>query len=594
MSFGFALVDAGDSTFLSGYLREDLDVFSLKLSENEGDFAVLELLVKNAGGGLLAAGAKQWLWFSHSDGATITPLFFGRVIGVPADMGDELYTLRYQARPADYETRKLAAAAALKVLPHYDPVWINADRRDDPDAVLEGRAAVWQVDRVTHAVRAVAVDAGPDGVVDVSGGHFYDSLGTSIGQPPLRRVRCEASVAWDQVARGDIDITAKVIAAFQAGGSDPSLNGYVESYTGGGLMKDWPQEGDRIGGVWEFGVCDIVRHDGWRLPADYKQVVLTNADIAKFPLWKMKPSVTIRHDISRRRTETIAFSIEADAQGVLADAGDAEEYVLPLASGDVALPIDAGGALPIGDARRRSYFLTDRGRQSLEALIELCRARMIAAARSVSVSFDVPFETGMALTTAKNVTLTDARLPGGTATGKVTALLLSADGDSGVMVAQVTIGCMTGKGGTVTPSAGTADYVDTAYVASGWQTFSGLTIMSAAGGITYSDYNSTAIADDGFDLIGLDADAAVEDVFVINGVTIQKKVLSGFDKDYGGWGGESKSRFDDLQAAVEAVEDVLTEVDLTLVPVEKGPFQTDFTVTCSALKLPKTIDLEAV
>jgi hypothetical protein len=50
-------------------------------------------------------------------------------------------TLNFIARPADYDAQKLALAETLKVAPWWDPMWIRADSRDDPDTVLEARTA---------------------------------------------------------------------------------------------------------------------------------------------------------------------------------------------------------------------------------------------------------------------------------------------------------------------------------------------------------------------------------------------------------------------------------------------------------------------
>jgi hypothetical protein len=591
--FYFAWVGATDTAFVSGFEREDEEIFEGRLSALEGDFATLDIVVINPDVGLLSSGRQLWAWLAYeSDSLDVTPLFFGRLIGIPQNLQERLITLRFVARPADYEAAKAAAAEPLKILPYYDPVWITPEGRDDPDTVLEGRAARWHIDPVTHVVTASDIASGEDGTIDLADDYYADTLSIALEQTPLRRVRCESSVSWDQAASGSIDISAKVLQAFQAAGTAAN-QAFISSYTGGGLMADWPKVGESIGNVWEFGDCDITRYDGWRLPADYKQVVLQNSDIGNFPLWRMLATVRVKYDVSRRRTETVTFDIEADTQAIMTDPGESEQLILNLSSADVAAPIDPGEAMPIGDVRRRSYFLTDRGRKSIEALIAMARARMLARARAVKISFETGWDNGLLLSLRKNLRIENEHIPGGEATGKIVAYALVMNGDSGELTATVTIGCMIGKGATVSDEAGTGDYVDEDYAEDGWQTTTGGLVMPDSGDVTYADYSATPIVDDGLDLIGIDATTAVQAISVINGETIQKKVLSGFDVDYGPWFGESQSRFEDLREAVEAIEAIYTQVDLTLFPIESGPFQTDFALDCSNLMIAKTIDLEA-
>ena len=593
--FYFAWVDPADTTWSAAFERYDENVFAFRLAEAEGDLATLEIVIKNPRAGILAAARKQWAWFSHTDGVTVTPLFFGRAIGVPDDLAGDQLKLKLIARPADFETRKQTAAAALKVSPWWDPVWISPDRRDDPDAVLEGRAALWHVDRISHAVTAVSIDAGPDGTVDLGGDVHAGTVAIALGEPPLKRIRCEASVYWEQAGEGEIDITQKLIAAFEAASPKETGVGWIASYTGGGLMADWPQEGGRIGGVWDYGACDVTRYDGWRLPADYTQVVIYGADAIDLPLWKIVPVLKVRYDISRRRTETVTFEIEADTQDILAEAGDQEEETLTVSSSDIAQPIDAGGALPIGTARRDSYFLTDRGRASIETLIAICRARLIARARCVQATFQTSFANVLSLSLRKNVKIDDAHLPGGTITGKVTAIDIVLDGDAGDLTASVTLAAMAGQGNSVSATAGAGDYVDVAYVETGYQTTTGGVVMPISGEITYDDYSGTPIVDDGLDLIGIDADAAVVDCYVINSPIEQYRVIKGYlSTDTATWGAaQTGDAYETAQALVDALEQIYTQVDLTLLPVEKGPFATAFDLTCSQLMIAKTVDLEA-
>ena len=100
----------------------------------------------------------------------------------------------------------------VKVAPWSDPVWIRDERIDDPDAVLEARTALWHIDRVTHEVTISDIIAGEAGTLAITD-HDYASLSIRYGAPPVRRVRVDAEVSWDQVASGELDISRELVAA---------------------------------------------------------------------------------------------------------------------------------------------------------------------------------------------------------------------------------------------------------------------------------------------------------------------------------------------------------------------------------------------
>lgn len=141
-------MDASESVFGPEHLVEDEKVLSIEIEHSEGDFPSLSIVIKNPRIGLLAPARKTWVWLSHGG----TPLFFGRLVGVPSNINQNAVTLEFVARPADYAAQKSTLAGSLRVLPYYDPVFITPDAQADPDTVLEARPAMWHIDRTTLAV----------------------------------------------------------------------------------------------------------------------------------------------------------------------------------------------------------------------------------------------------------------------------------------------------------------------------------------------------------------------------------------------------------------------------------------------------------
>jgi hypothetical protein len=237
LPFFFAWVDETDTTFAPEFERVDEQILALEVKGEEGQVPVLNITIRNPRVGLLAPGRKVWAWLARQPigGSGVVPLFFGVLIGVPANLFKEKIALQFIARPPDYIARKQAVAETLKVRPYWDPVFIDEARRDEPDAILEGRSALYHVDRVSHEVTASDILVGEDGVVTFTGEDaFYDSVSLTLGQPPLADIQVQASVSWTQRTFGTV--------------KGPNVN--IESYTGETFFSGWPKPGAELGSGW--------------------------------------------------------------------------------------------------------------------------------------------------------------------------------------------------------------------------------------------------------------------------------------------------------------------------------------------------------
>jgi hypothetical protein len=105
----------------------------------------------------------------------------------------------------------------------------------------------------------------------------------------------------------------------------------------------------------------------------------------------------------------------------------------------------------------------------------------------------------------------------------------------------------------------------------------GETFEAIAGEVTYPDLTGAPIADDGINLMDLRAEDAIVSLSVLNGEAVQAAVLN--------------RRFDDVPAAVEAVNAAFTEVVLELRPLGGGPFETNFAIPVSPLAVRRTLTL---
>lgn len=236
--FFFAWVDADETTFVEDtHAREDEKILSGKIEGSEGNVETLSIVIQNPRVGLLNPGRKIWAWFSwqRTDTGIIEPLFFGRLKGLPTNLLAEAATLEFLAQPLDFLGQKQRAIAPLKVRPFWDPIFLDPQKRDDPDAILEGYSALWHIDRVTHTVSISDVLEGEGGTVIFEQDQVpYDSVQISMGQVPLQGVNVDASVSWTQQARGIVDFGQRAFF----------------SYAGGSLVSDWPKPEASLGGGW--------------------------------------------------------------------------------------------------------------------------------------------------------------------------------------------------------------------------------------------------------------------------------------------------------------------------------------------------------
>lgn len=562
---------------------EDENVYAFDMTHAEGDFAMLAIDIKNPRVNFLDPSRKLWAWLSE-DG---TPIFYGRLIAAPEDTEQEICKMNFIARPSDFDAVKKALAETLKVTPFWDDVWIAQDRLVDPDVVLEARPQLWHIDRVTHAVTISSITAGEDGTAEFT--HFYDSLKMSYGSAPLRRVTVNATASWDQIGKGSVDVTGQLLGAFNGAGS-PS--GVVSSFTGQGLENDWPKPFQDLNGGWATGPLTLKRVDGTERPARSKLVKINNTNptgapgststatldpplIAEFFVWEFRPYFPLTYSVSRSRVENVSFTVEGDVQPIVVDPGEDESELITL-SARVGGTSGGDGLDPgaIGDPTRSSFMKTDRGVTSFEYLLMLARAKLLARARAVNVSVSVPFDAGLTLTCRLSAHIVDPRLPHGEATGKIIEYHLIADGD-GNQHCDVTIGCTIGEGDTIAAVPGNPTYCVASYVDIEYQRYSG-TVFNV-GGINYDDYSGTSVDDDGVDFGGLTGDTVLTQMTVINGEAVQREVLS--------------HKYDDIPAAIEALNAKFTQAELRLRPLTGGPFTTNFTPVVSELMISKTIQL---
>jgi hypothetical protein len=274
--------------------------------------------------------------------------------------------------------------------------------------------------------------------------------------------------------------------------------------------------------------------------------------------------------------------------------------------------------IPIGDQARRSYFPTDRGLWSLEHLIARARAKLRIKARCIEIGLTCQFRDAINLSCRMNAALIDRRLPGGMAEGKIIGYTISVDGQSGAAKGTVKFGCAVGNAGNIVVSSGTPTYAAPGYMDAGYQYMSG-TSVTLAGGDTSVSYSVPADnpSDDGL-VFPLNRQQAVASESVLGSLNDQIAVIT---QALQIMTLVNKLQVQPTLAHQEeaallgsvSVESALAGTALTSVtldgtvlgnhsiwynlelrPVTNGPFNTEYQIAVSLLKLPKQINLESM
>lgn len=548
--FYIAWVDSTETTFGPEHLREDELVFSFELKHDEGQFAELELEIVNPREGLLTPGRPLWLWFAWDDGEEVYPLFFGRLIALPDDLFQENIKIKLVARPLDYADQRIALAETLKVLPYYDPVFIDDSKLDDPDTVLEGYSALWHVDRITHEVTISDIITGEDGVVEFAPDEaFYDGVSMKIAGAALLVCEVEAEVSWTQCDKtGVFEMKTLPGMGKAVETSGPTSGGtkfppnepwkppkeqeeqqttYSWTYknVSPGPHKDGDMMEESGSATIPYYGGELVKQDKVQQNADKEsgqgeEYSIKESYVYAYqyqPPWPPDPDAPpkppsgggntdpknakteIAVEVEQDRKEAMYVAMKADVQPVLASLTDKEKDLLESLKMDGRDPVLAGAV-----SRSSSvYFGTARGQQSVEFLLMVARAHLLAGSRVVEIEWECPFDRVVDISCRMNAAIEDPRLPGGTALGKIVSYQMTGDGDKGEFVGKITINCSVGNGapvpvvGTredgdrVVVSEGTPVYVD-GYV-DGYQHYVGRMVNAVTNDVAFSNVEFQAV-----------------------------------------------------------------------------------------------------
>ena len=472
------------------------EIFSFILTEKEGEFPLAVIEIKNPSTYFKTLYLKQWCFISIQLQDRIQLLFRGKLCPIPHSLKRETIKLNLIAQPLNWQERLQDLHHHLKSTVSWDPLFVPLEDQDNPQESLEARSELFYWCRTTGRLSLSDIFWGSQRV-DLGENHFYDSLNFKMGEPPLDSIHMTVSAQWLQKYLGQTNITPFITSCFQ--------EGIVNTLTGKDLEAKWWSAHEKIGqsGYWvsHSFIQEVkpVRTSGLNLyPVQSSRVWISPNDPAygshkpREPQQKSlkrswyKIGLCVGWHYQQKRSEKIEFVLSQKFQ--ILTLGQNRRH-LKLHLEDITQGLHAQDWQPqwnygagfqvlyknnIYTKLRRHktkdkfeqnsdywqkepqyitsgikgsqghFFPTDRGRKAIEHAIEIARAHLAISARSIEICLSGPFASFASLTCDHSVQIHDHRLPGKSIWGKVKALKLCLDGQTGKQWGELILGVSIG------------------------------------------------------------------------------------------------------------------------------------------------------
>ena len=499
--------DAYDPTFHS---RSDLDVLSLEIEQEEGALATVRMEVARPAVSLagvlttydvetqdlVTSPAPRRVHVSWSPDGTpgrAEPLATGALVAIPTEIGGDTLTVEVICAPPDLDSRVEVAAAPLRVAPWYVDAAFGPDARGDPTSVLEARAALWDVDPVTHAVTATDVLPAAVPTLDLAGAHVAEDARLSLATRPVGRVVLECEARWTRTSVGRVDVWSVLQQAWDAGGGTVRTSTDVSR-----LVEPRGAEG------WSLVRSDVHGYDvpfggGETVIGSAEQRSVETGEVAGYlntyarlhaPRWDVS-DVVLEWSLSEERVERLRIEFDCGLGGLLGEEevetdrlvlGDLQvDRTTPLhdgtvdyAEGDVVFAsgrawratrdVPAGpfspwtgrgaetqwegtaSAAALDDPSADRVFDGPAGEGLVGHLLLRARARAVDRARCLRMEVRATLDDAGGATCRDTVRLAHPRVPGGTLVGKVAGYRKRWDAGTGVADVRLTLAAVATDG----------------------------------------------------------------------------------------------------------------------------------------------------
>lgn len=583
----FAMVDVGDVYDEDLHSREDIEVYNLKISQSEGEFARAELEVLNPREGLLLDTRKPRIFISCEEmpGGDKKLLFSGRITGFPSDLSSEMVTLEYLAQPEDWIDEQSSFLDTLKVAPYYHALTIPIENRDDPDQILASRAALLHWHRATGDLSLSDILQGSE-TIEINEGYFFDSLQTTIGDPPLKSVNINIEVQWGQIGVGEVDCISAIRDEFinTGGAPDNEINtltplAFEDAWNGARIPTGYEVIESVLTPVADsFGLASGDLRSGLATVSGVDYPTKTGAtpserEVSVPRVW-YQGRFALLAVYQQKRRENIIGTLTLEAQDFSLNLDRTDDIFIrledPVAEINAAVldPAEPSFFYDVGESALTSY-----GSEIVEHGLLRARARLAKSVRAVETSIELPLAAVLDITCDYSLRLVDDRLPGQIVLGKVIGYVLEVDGDTGLQKASVTISSSVGNGfdsiGNATPDEVELEDIE-------YDNMSDPTTMTSA---IFYDLDGTPTISVPIDVAQMESN----DVYLIDSVTVNNPGQA----QNSGWVGSTEP---DIYLQANR-----TSITLDLKSMNPEPeLAAEIDLALSTITFPKQVDLGTV
>lgn len=470
MQFYFAYLEDGEDYATADLDQNDERVMDLTVAQSEGEFAIAKVSIHAKPSSYASLGKRACISVRFSAGGPIIPLIVGTVTAIPRALRGQTVELELNAQRDDWEGLRDALIDTLATAPFFDPLFVPADKIRDPAEVLNGRAAMLHWDRLTGEPSISYIDRSAGAVREVDSAVLYGSVGIEQENTPIRRTTVEVTAAWQQDASVVSDVEWEH-------GATKNLKVVAHE----ACQNAWPKPQIEIGGGWSVEESQL--KFGQPRMTKLGEIKSGSSEIwsGDVPVYTAtSDKVVLRNRRAQARSETVRVICKTRfGAGIKSTTTDSEAITLRrvYGTGDEFEPWQPTVSYSVGDlvfysgylyecstahtatykfnATRwdrlgpdvgntsGSFFETPRGQAAIRHAVKRGFARLRYAARCVRVSFQVPLVDWHDISLDDVLHVYDARLPGGSACGKVVEYELSAS--SGLV--SIEIACSAGIAG---------------------------------------------------------------------------------------------------------------------------------------------------
>jgi hypothetical protein len=449
MQFYFAWAKEDEFFDPQVHKREDEKIISLRIEHNEGEIPHARIKICHEKE-IIKTEEKAFISCLVKNKPIV--LFSGFLLSVPANLLAETLELEFIAEPKDSDKILQEAQEDLKKLPNYDPLFFERNEQNNTEEVLDGYSLLphWSRTMDDFCFSDILIGRKEKKIMQ----HFiHDSLKMRLRTPPVDAITCTITVDWEQKYQGIVDAGFGIKSKLD--------DGKIFSFTPERLIKNWWLPGTPVPGE-TYTILDSELKNLTEVGHSAPFEVYDDKRPQMLPIYSLEPEITLAYKLKQKRREIVQFELKNNNQKIfksnrfrnkkhltftLQDITDDIEKTYWEAERDYKKgekvyyqgnyylcntdhtadfffnpynwDISYSSNAALGDLFSPTYFLTDRGQQTIESAIERCKSYLAESTRAVEITIALPFYEALDLDCDTTLFIEDDRLPKGKAEGKI-------------------------------------------------------------------------------------------------------------------------------------------------------------------------------